>query len=394
MKLFNLNKADIYVLSWIIYLLQDILYPSGIINQFLQLSMMVWAIFILVKIYSSGFYGSRILKATHTLVLMYIVYGLLFMLFKPEYPGNKIYYIQSSLNSLLPIFVFFYYSIKKEITEDRIAKYLFLFLGLYVLQFVDNYNNLLLEAIDSGSKNEDFTNNMAYNFVCLFAFVSFVKKKYLVQFVLALVIMYLIVSGMKRGAILIGLSCFLIFMYYTLRDVEVKKYRSYILLLTIAIVIIGIYYVNNLYQENEYFAERILETKEHNSSGRDRIYMAIINVINESSLFEFFLGHGANSTLILTGKFAHQDWLETMCNNGIIGVIILLSFFIRFTQGTISVRKWLPAYYYPSSLMALITCFGMTMFSMSIQVLQPSQTLIIGFITANIICHENLYYRS
>ena len=75
---------------------------------------------------------------------------------------------------------------------------------------------------------------------------------------------------------------------------------------------------------SEYFVSRYEQTLEGNTSGRNDIYENLWNtLLLEPNPLYFYLGRGANSTLNIVGNGAHQDWLETFCNNGLLGVIIL-----------------------------------------------------------------------
>ncbi len=185
--------------------------------------------------------------------------------------------------------------------------------------------------------------------------------------------------GMKRGAILIGSLSIVIFLYSNLKSSSGKR-KAITLFFTIGIIIGAIYYISDMLQTNDYFVKRIEQTAEGNSSGRDIIYSSIWEAfLNEPNLLYFLFGHGANSTISVAGNFAHQDWLETIYNNGILGGIILLSFFIAFGLTIYKQRRRFPSYMYYSFFILLFISFSKTMFSMSIQNLDIYQSLLLGY---------------
>lgn len=77
--------------------------------------------------------------------------------------------------------------------------------------------------------------------------------------------------------------------------------------------------------ESDYFNHRIEQTLEGDSSNRDVIYGGlIIHFLDETNALKLFLGNGAQATLKIHGGFAHNDWLELLINNGIIGALIYI----------------------------------------------------------------------
>ena len=110
----KINRCDIYVGLWCLYTLQGVIYPVGIINQLLQLLMLLWGMFALYRYTFSVNIGSKILKATYLLVVMYVIYGCLNILIGGN--GAEVFgvgsyvYLQSSLKSLSPIFLFYIFS--------------------------------------------------------------------------------------------------------------------------------------------------------------------------------------------------------------------------------------------------------------------------------------------
>ena len=82
-------------------------------------------------------------------------------------------------------------------------------------------------------------------------------------------------------------------------------------------------FVIKLMSESSYFAQRIDQTIAGDSSGRDDLYKSLWDIlISEQDLFYILFGRGADATWALVGNYAHQDWLETFCNNGLLENVI------------------------------------------------------------------------
>lgn len=384
----NINRCDIYILLWVLYSFQGILYSQGMINQLLQLLMLVWCLIVSSKYLTNWSYIPRLLKVTSLLVYMYLIYGLIYMLYSQpvtfEEGGSpaSYYYLQQSLNSLLPIFLFYSYTKKGYITEKRLRAYFFIFTIVAVYTFQHTHQEQVFADIYGRT---EFTNNVGYTFLALMPMLYMFNKKPIVQYVLASILLLFIVMSMKRGAIVIGTLCFSQFLYQNWKSSSRAKDRLLIVLLTLSILGVAYYFVSNMLEHSDLFLRRLEATKEMDSSGRYDLvsiiwkkYWASISVIS------LLLGNGANSTISFAGNYAHQDWLETLCNNGVVGVGILLSFYITFLKTILSRRllncqKYLKAAF----LMLFLICIMKTIFSMSIQGMEISITMMIGFLNYN-----------
>ena len=148
----------------------------------------------------------------------------------------------------------------------------------------------------------------------------------------------------------------------------------------VCLVIFAISFIESNLESNDYFNKRIEQTIEGDSSNRDQLYATIYQTVaTEQNMLFFLFGRGANSTFAVAGDYAHQDWLETWCNNGLVGIVILSIFFIIIFSDVIKARKKLIYPYYLSYLLLFIVLLSKSVFSMSIQNLEPSQTLLLGY---------------
>lgn len=371
----QINQCDVFVGLWCIYMLQEILYPPCIINQLIQIIMLLWGIVAICRnmIESTG--HSSILKATSLLIVMYFIYGGIHIMFDDPILGqSKHYYLQSALNSLAPIFLFYDFTKNGKLTSDRIRIYLSILVVVCILLYYKTENQMLL--LKDG---EEITNNGGYFFVPLIPFLFFYSKRPILQFVFLGVILLYVFMGMKRGAILIGVVGTIVFLYANLKESSGKG-KFLFLMLTMSIIVGVGFYIDYMMSNSAYFMLRVEETLEGNSSGRDVMYETLWNtLLLESRPLYFYLGRGANSTLTVIGKVAHQDWLETFCNNGLIGVLILCFFFYMFGKSAWKSRHFFSSMMFYSFVTLFIITFSKTLFSMSIQELDLSESMLIGY---------------
>lgn len=372
----GINQCDVFVLLWALYYLQGLLYPSGIINQAIQLIMILIGLISLVYYVFRGT-GHKIVNATILLIGMYCIYGVQIIIMGDgiEWTTDSTY-LKNSLNSLLPIIFFYIQARQGKLTQQRIRLYLIFILLVIIVFFFFMRQRLLLEF-----DRDEITNNSSYKFVTIIPLIYFFYKKSLLQYILLAIIIIFTLMGMKRGAIAVGACCIMIFLYSGIKEgTNTKKIFTIILS---ALIVGGIFfYVTYLLETSDYFASRVQSTLEGSSSGRDVIYSKVWNaIIHEQNLFKILFGHGANSTIMYAGNFAHQDWLETACNNGFIGIIILVIFFVCIGYTVLISRKYLPPHLYYSFVTLLFICFVKTVFSMSIQAFDMYQSMLLGYFT-------------
>ena len=359
--------------------MQGLLYPQGIINQLLQFVQIAIAGVETLNVLTKKT-QSPVLKIAFMLVLMYCVYGLWLIISDPiiTYSDGRrtrnFVYLQNSLKSLLPIFMFYYYAMKGLLNERKIRIYAIIFLAMSLKSF---FQNKFLALAEDG--REESTNNAAYGFVNLIPAVYFFRKKPIFQYLLLGTLGVFMLMGMKRGAILIGGFSILVFLYSNIKGAS-RKAKTITLALTIGIIIGAIYYISDMLQTSDYFARRIEQTAAGDSSGRDTIYASLWNIfVNEPNLLYLLFGHGANGTIDLIGIEAHNDWLETLINNGFIGGIIVLLFFATIAKTAFKQHRRFPTYMYYSFLVLIFIMFSKTLFSMSIQSIGVVHTMLLGY---------------
>ena len=378
----HLNRCDFFIALNLIYSMQGILYPNGIINKVLQLVIIIWGISIFSKLVFGRLYQTRLLKATTALILMYSLYGGLLIIFgNPliinihEAPSRYIY-LQASLRSLLNIYVFYHYAGTGLLTVSRIRIYTLLLLCSLIPRYY--YSQALIMLM---SNRDEVTNNIGYSFLAIIPALFFFIKKPLLQYLLLAITLFFIIIAMKRGAIAIGLLTISLLLYSNIFTKDSKQ-KFWTFLLTIVLVLVAIFIVCYLMSNSDYFLFRIEQTLEGDSSGRDDIYSNLWKkLLNEHSVIYLLFGRGADSTWALAGNYAHQDWLETLCNNGLVGCVLLFNFFRCLLQDAFYSKKIFTKNYRNAYMVIFIIVFCQTLFSMSIQSLELPISIVLGYLT-------------
>jgi O-antigen ligase len=149
-----------------------------------------------------------------------------------------------------------------------------------------------------------------------------------------------------------------------------------------AIVLFAIsYFTIALYADSDYFQGRIEQTMSGDSSGRNSIYSSYFSYfIEKTTALEFLIGNGTNSTYVLLGNYAHNDWLEFAINQGAVGVLMYLVYWIAFIwewknyRGNKECRNTLGD--------MIIAYFLISLYSMSIDAMPTAASLCIGYCLA------------
>ena len=359
-----------YTLLWCIYSLQSILGISGIIAQ---------GVLALV-LTMSGYYMLKVLRQYKTPVFLkcialflgvYMIYTYLSFLdptpiyveFDMATPITATASLKPVLMSLLPVYAYYYF-VRIQLIK-RIEPYLYICLLLATAQFFIQEKILMMETVAMGVEREEFTNNIAYDFVHLIPFLFVIgKKKLLRQYVLLLYILCFILLGMKRGAILIGAVLALYFLYVSYKSMN-NKGRTYIILLSLAVIIGVVVYINYLLETSEYFNYRIESTMDGASSGRDMLYAQYLDHMrSRTSVIAFLFGEGINKTIAITGLYAHNDWLELGINFGLLGIVLYLLYFIGLYRAVCKASQTNRTVFHAMMAMSFLL-FATTLFSMS-----------------------------
>ena len=383
------TSCDVYILLWLLYFLQGVLYPSGsIISQGLLAIILIWSILNYIQLYTEDYTKPVYFKGFNALVLIFTVYGLLLLIM-----GNELYitegaiqkvrnfgYLKGIYSSFLPIFSFYLFAQKGRLTESSLKRWFYIFMIVGVFQFVRAQREALLAAMMQRRTPEGITNNSGYIFVSLIPGLLLLRKKPIIQYIGLAVCMFFILTSMKRGAIIVGALMVLLFFSYQLRFSSGKK-KFGVSLLVILICIVAYFGVDYLLNNNDYFYSRIQATLEGNSSHRGEMYSSLWHTfVYDSSLFQMLFGRGAWGTLTVSFNFAHNDWLEILTNQGLLGIFVFIYYWICFLKSCKG--KYLPSESRICLYMILLMCFTKTIFSMSYSDMSIYSTSVLGLCLA------------
>lgn len=176
------------------------------------------------------------------------------------------------------------------------------------------------------SANQDITNNASVAFLCILPLIFILKNRYL-SYGLLLACVYFILDAAKRGNIVCAVPIILLFIFYTFRNKQVRFYEKAIFVL---FFLFAVSWGVKQYEQNDYLQRRMEQTMEGKSSGRDLIYENSWKVYSESeSIKNILLGYGFQATYYnkQIGNYAHNDWLELLVDNGLVGALFYLYIF-------------------------------------------------------------------
>ena len=374
---------NIYILLWLVYELQFFIFGSSgtiyshLIILFLMVSSLYFMIYAIVRYRMPSY-----MKSLSWLLIMFTIYGGLLMVSPTVITHSSIVvskytYLQSIYISLLPIYPFFVFTKKGIIQKKFIMFWTLIFFASVTLQYFQNHQLLLINAEESGSTQEEFTNNIGYVFLSLIPLLAFFSKKQLVQYLgLAYVLVFILLS-MKRGAIIIGALCVLLFLYLSLKGAN-RSRRIFAIVMGIIMIVVGYYVVLQLFDNSAYFNIRVEETLEGDSSGRDLLFSGLLShFLNEQNYLRILFGNGALSTLRIMDQYAHNDWLEIAINHGVLGLFVYVAYWISFYK---SIKKSKFDDEVHLALCVLFLCYFLrTFFSMSYGDMTICSTLCLGY---------------
>lgn len=380
--------CDFYILLRLIYELQFLLFGrSGTLFSRIVFLFIVGASIYYTVYAISRYKLPKFMRALSVLLLMFTIYGVIPIITGESYRIGLFVvpsygYLQQIYLSLLPIFPFFVFTKKGIITQIRLQRWLFIFFVAVSLQYIQNQNLSLIMAMERGSNAEEFANNVGYYFLGIVPLLSFLSKKKTIQYIGLAYAMTFIILSVKRGAILIGAICLVWFLMNTLKNARHTQ-KIVVFVLGVVIVVFGFFMIQNMLDNSLYFNSRLEATLEGDSSARDVYYARFWeHFFNEENVFSLLVGNGANATIRIGGNYAHNDWLEIAINQGVLGLIIYLVYFICFFKSC-RISRFDGEVYLAISSLFIIELLK-TMFSMSYSDLSIYSTFSLGYCMARI----------
>lgn len=279
---------------------------------------------------------------------------------------------------LLTFFSMYRYSCRNLVTHRMIANLGLLFFVVSVLKFF-----IMKDAKAEETGFEDNTNNAAYLLVMIIPYLPFIWKEFKPLFMIIVPsIIFLVIMGAKRGAILCMFFSVFIGLFFYLRSYKVKP--VHIAFLGFLIVLLA-FIVFLSYDSSEYLQARMNRMDSGNDASGDIrkfAYALLFNHwLNNSSFFEMIFGNGTTQTVTIWGNFAHNDWLELLIDNGILGVVIyaiLLYSLFKYSRKCTNIISGL------SIRLVWAIWFPMTLFSMGYTSYEGyAMTFLLGILFGN-----------
>lgn len=379
-KLFTF--CNLYIFLWLIYSVQSVVFggKGTIFSTLIIFSLLGVSVYHFVYALSK-YKMPTYMKGLTVLVVMFTIYGVILILSGKKirfmHTGavvNNVNYIKSIFISLLPIFSFYVFTRKGQLTKKVLLEWTPVFFIVAGMQYFQYQHDFLLNADE---EDEEITNNMCYLFLYLIPILAFWSHKRFVQFFWLALSMLFIILGMKRGAIIIGAVSSVLFLRQSLKSAS-RKQKFWTFILSFVFIIGVIFMVSYMFQNSAYFNQRLEYTLEGYSSGRDRLFRTFWrHFINESNPFLFLFGNGANATLTISYNYAHNDWLEIAINQGLFGILVYACYWILFYKAW-KKSKFDSEMYLATGLVLLIS-FIKTFFSMSYNSMTVYDTLCLGY---------------
>ena len=360
-------KIDFALLAGIllsIYLSQGLLYPSGsIISQGILLFLLLIGIYLFVQtlLYRGKtlpviiwlcFY---LLVAFTFVVSPKVVYG-----WKYEAIGEVQTWGQFKGVCVFALSFFIgYYSAIKDCVSDKI---LFIIGILYFIVSIGTFFYLQNQLLIS-SNAENVVNNAAYRLVAFIPFLpicfKFIKSKLFCILIVALLTI-LIVMGAKRGAI----ACLILsFFFAVLFYIYHARMNMRHIVVAIIVGILALWCILSLVESNDFLMNRLNKTQSAGIGTREIAYKTLWNYWNyQSTNMEYLIGGGSCASIKIWGNYAHNDWLELLSSNGLLGVVLYAASFLSLFM---SIHRSRIAYLYKLSMyLCLLIWFLKSCFSM------------------------------
>ena len=329
--------SDIYLLFAVLFGLKSILYGAGsLISVIVSYTFVAFTLVFAVASLSTNI--PKLLKIYLCLIITLFFYGIVLLI-----NGDTIViqstgattggfqYLYPIIMSNLPIFSSYYLSKKQMVSETHLRYWFYIFLVMSILVFY-NYQQNKIASVTGNSFSDDVVNNQAYLFAGIIPMLCLFDKQRIIQYMGIGICFFFLIIGMKRGAILTGTIEIVILLYYTLQSSSNR--RKILIIIFILFLFLGAcFFLRDMFLTNDFFSARYYSTIEGDSSNRDVISSRMVDfIINGMNLPQFLFGCGAQSTVKMFVDYAHNDWLELMINQGLLGVSFYLFYFIYFIK--------------------------------------------------------------
>ena len=332
-----------YIIAWIIFSLTPYVYHSTKLITALLYFFVGTALYYSVYA-AANFKLPAYFRTTFAFVFFLSVYGIglivlgddVYIQFIGSYIKKENYFIWLiiSLLTSVPIYVF---TCRGQIDEKGMKKIFFVMLATSIYAFYGSIKIQLQLAEINGVMQEDFTITCVYALLSIIPLLVIFENNVFLQIVLlGISSVYLILSA-KRGAIILGSCCVVVLVWNVIYHSPVKK-KLLVLLIALAFVV-GVYeFVLYQLNTNPYFVYRVNQTLEGYTSGRDVYSRNVLNYFETVPIKSFLFGIGAQGTLGVNESFAHNDWLAILLEQGLVGFVMYLFYWLGFFYSWVKSR--------------------------------------------------------
>ena len=376
----NENNKEVqpflYIITAFLYSVRENLFTGLFISRLLFVLFFAFSVYYFVNA-NKILHKNNVCRKLNLLVWLVCIYGLIFFISGTDYTWKRqtsaFFFLLNYLESILPIYAFYYFGHKGWIDGGWFKKNAVFFIVFAVCEFFFRG-----EKARFLSNSEEITNNASYVVLSLFPVFAFYRKNTLLFFTLLLLSFLLVLSGGKRCAILLGCVC--IFYTQLMAFKNVKKSKIiFVLIAYIIVFYIAWLFFNDLMENNRHFSRRIREISEGEASNREVMYPLYFSFFLNSNLFHFIFGHCALGTCHYLGLMAHNDWLEMAINMGLLGFFSLLAYWISIYKLWLTKSRRIEREVILAMGLFVIIYFGKTMFSMSIMGMSIVATPVFGY---------------
>lgn len=372
------TELNVYVALLLVCNLLAAVMGSGFLLTLCRYTIIIWSFAYYIKTVANFQKEPAVVKALSIFYLSLAIYGIivlvdgktLYTLTSQIVPMN---YIYKTSWSLLPIFAFYNFAKKGLLTKQFMLKWIY---ACVVVATISYYFGML-QSLARHEGEEEATNNGGYIIVSLLPMFIFLKDRSKQQYLLLAGALLLAFLSMKRGAILVAGIAVTVYFWYLFRNS--KKSRKIQVFVALMVAALGVFYVyDRLSTTSEYFQERVDETMEGETSGRDFIQGFLIDYyMTQYTPTEQLVGRGGNATLEVLGQFAHNDWIELGINQGLLGMLLYLFFWIAFAKTIL--KRDVPPKVKTALAMLFEMYFLKTFFSMSYSEYTLYASMVLGF---------------
>ena len=399
MKEFILNPCNRYFLLWCLNNLNGFLYPEGtVLNKIFMVLILLVSFKELVYFLMYERPREKVFfKGLNALLLMYTVYGLLVFVtdgitvyskFGDTYASVS--FIQGAYVILLPIYVCYLYTRRGYLTAELLQKWAVAFIFVCIAQYYTLQQDIMRRLLSQGSNETEFNNGGGYIFLSIIPMMLVYRSK-LLSYIGTGIALVFILMAMKRGAIIISAIALVIIIYRDIKSASGINKLFVLILCCVGILLLS-QFIEHMLDTSDYFNNRIEATLEGDSSNRDIIYKEIWNeYLYNSNIIQWLFGRGALSTLKSVNIYAHNDWLEIIFCQGLLGILIL----INYWKGLFKISRSSTFCESSRFCLFLIFCifFVKTFFSMSVIGMPIYTTIMLGFSLADGFDEQHAIYK-